>query len=126
MYCFPKAGRGLIVGVFCLCGAVAFLTGCAARYTYSYPGHKTFTHDNLSRIHVGMSSEEIRATFGEPDEQYVGEFGADTDTAWTGQVWIYFTELDKNLRYVKRYKKNVFVFYPAEGDMRLNHWEIEK
>jgi hypothetical protein len=103
-----------------------FLLGCASTYQYTYPGHKTFTEDNISKLSVGMSSEEIRTIFGDPDEVYTAEFGQNTDEVWTGKVWLYFTELDTQLKYAKRYKKNMFVFYPPEGEMTLNHWKIEE
>ena len=102
------------------------LSGCATTYRLSYPGHKTFTDVNVARLRVGMSAEEIRSIFGEPDEEYTAEFGSGVGNEWKGRVWIYFTRLDPKLMYAKRYKKNVFVFYPAEGNMRLNHWEIEE
>lgn len=108
---------------FLLCSI--FVSSCATTYRYTYPGHKTFTNENVVQLRVGMSPEEVSGIFGEPDEQYVGKFGADVGEEWNGKVWIYFTSLDTRLKHAKRYKKNVFVFYPTEGDMKLNHWEIE-
>ena len=108
---------------FLLCGI--FLSGCATTYRYVYPGHKTFTNENVGRVRVGMSSEEVLGIFGEPDEQYVTKFGSSVGEEWNGRVWIYFTTLDLRLMHAKRYKKNMFVFSPTEGDMKLNHWEIE-
>lgn len=107
----------------CIC-CVIFLR-CAVPYSYSYPGHRTFTGDNIESLHVGMSYSEVSRIFGEPDEQYVSNFGADVGEEWLGRVWIYFVKLDRKLRYAKRYMKNTFVFYPSEGDMRLNHWAFE-
>ncbi len=103
--------------------------GCSPRYVYEYPGHQTFTQANLAQVHVGMSASEVRALFGNPDEIYIGRFGSAVGEEWRGQVWIYFTEKDSRLRRVKRYRKNVFVFYPAQGsddELRLNHWEMER
>lgn len=102
------------------------LSGCGTTYRYSYPGHKTFTEENIALLRVGMSSEQVLSIFGNPDEQYVGQFGADVGEKWNGRVWVYFTKLDPRLKHAKRYMKNVFVFHPTEGDIRLNHWEIEK
>jgi len=117
----------LIILYFATCVVLCsiFLSGCGTTYRYTYPGHKTFIDENVALLHVGISSKQIQDIFGEPDEQYVGKFGADVGEEWNGRVWIYFTELDQRLKHVKRYKKNVFVFYPTEGDMKLNHWEIE-
>jgi hypothetical protein len=106
--------------------AIVALAGCATTYRYKYPGHKTFTASNLARLKIGMGAEEVRLLLGDPDEQYVGEFGTDTGEEWNGMVWVYFTELDKSLMYAKRYKKNILVFYPPDGDMKLNHWELEE
>ena len=112
------------VAVSLICGVL--FSGCPSAYRYSYPGNKTFTNQNIARLHVGMPSEDVKAIFGEPDEQYAAEFGADVGKKWNGKVWVYFTKLDRKLKYVKRYKKNIFVFYPAESNMKLNHWEIEE
>lgn len=107
----------------CFC-CLSFLA-CAVPYTYSYPGHKTFTYDNIELLRVGMSSSEVSGILGEPDEQYVSKFGAAVGDEWVGRVWVYFIKPDPNLQYAKRYMKNMLVFYPSEDDMKLNHWEIE-
>ncbi len=73
-----------------------------------------------------MTPEEVKGIFGEPDEKYEMDFGADVGEAWKGHVWIYFTEVDKELKYVTRYKKSLFVFYPPGESMKLNHWMLEE
>jgi len=115
-----------IILMLSLAVVLASLAGCAARSGYSYPGCDSFTDENVSALHVGMSHEDVIAVFGTPDEQYVSEFGADVGDPWTGRALVYFTELDTSLEHVKRYKKNVLVFHPSEGDMKLNHWELEQ
>jgi outer membrane protein assembly factor BamE (lipoprotein component of BamABCDE complex) len=123
---WSKCVKGIFarsIAVILLCGAL--FSGCATTYQYSYPGHKTFTHDNVALIRVGMSAEQVKSIFGEPDEQYTAPFGSDVGDEWNGRVWIYFTQRDPRLQHVKRYKKNVFVFYPPDGEMKLNHWDIE-
>lgn len=122
--CLRNSRSIMLLSLYC-CLCCLLLLACAVPYSYSYPGHKTFTHDNIELLRVGMSSSEILRIFGEPDEQYVSTFGADVGEEWSGRVWIYFTKLDTRLQYAKRYQKNMFVFYPSEGDMKLNHWEIE-
>ena len=75
---------------------------------------------------VGMTAEEVSARLGEPDAEYVSEFGSESDSGpWQGRAWIYFGDVDERYRHIDRRHKNLLVFYPAEGDMRLNHWERE-
>lgn len=100
--------------------------GCASTANLTYPGHKTFTEENASQLEVGMSPGEVRGIFGEPDEELEMDFGEDVGEPWTGYVWVYFTEVDRRLKYAKRYKKSLFVFYPPGKDMRLNHWVLEE
>ena len=108
----------------CILGLV-LLSGCASTYRYSYPGCKTFTDENVAQLRVGMSHAEVIALFGDPDEQYVSEYGTDVGEPWTGRALLYFTEVDRDLQYAKRYRKHLLVFFPSEGEMRLNHWELE-
>ncbi len=108
-------------------GSIFFLSGCAVPYNYpSYPGHKTFIGTNMSQLHVGMTASQLRTIFGAPDQTYDAVFGENVGEAWTGQVWLYFTEIDPTFKHVKRYKKNTFVFYRSGGQELLNHWNIEK
>lgn len=101
------------------------LTGCASTHRYSQPCHSTFIEENVTQLHVGMLPREVVTLFGEPDEQYVSSFGADVGEPWTGRVWVYFVRPDSRLMYARRYEKNVFVFHPPQGEMKLNHWELE-
>ena len=107
-------------------GFTVFQLGCAAPYTYSYPGHSTFTAANTNRLYTGMSSDEVRALFGSPDKAYDASFGKSVGEPWTGRVWLYFTEIDRKFKHLNRYRKNLFVFYPPGDQMKLNHWVIEK
>ena len=100
--------------------------GCAASHTYSYVGHTTFSVDNVNRIYTGMNPDEVRSIFGSPDKIYDASFGKNIGEPWTGRVWLYFTQVDRKFIYVKRYKKNLLVFYPPGKQMRLNHWVIEE
>ena len=115
-----------LVSVLIAVGFTVFQQGCTSTYTYSYPGHSTFTAENANRLYTGMSSDEVRAIFGNPDKAYDASFGKSVGEPWTGRVWLYFTEKDRKFRHVKRYKKNLFVFYPPGDQMKLNHWVIEK
>jgi hypothetical protein len=101
------------------------LSGCATTYTYSCPGHNSFGDENVSQLHVGMDSADVFEIFGQPDEELDARFGADVGDEWTGRVWIYFIERDWVYKYAIRYKKNVFVFYPVDGQLLLNNWEFE-
>ena len=93
---------------------------------YSYEGNQTFTIDNVNQLHTGMSPDEVRTMFGSPDKIYDASFGKNLGEPWTGRVWLYFTQVDRKFRYVRRYKKNLLVFYPPGEQMRLNHWVIEE
>jgi len=103
-----------------------FFLGCTVPYTYTYAGHSTFTEENTSRLYTGMRSDEVRELFGTPDKAYDASFGKNVGEPWTGRVWLYFTKRDFKSKHVKRYKKNLFVFYPPGDQMKLNHWIIEK
>jgi hypothetical protein len=107
-------------------GFTVFQQGCTMPHTYSYPGHTTFTVDNVNQLHTGMNPAEVQAIFGSPDKTYDASFGKDVGEPWTGRVWLYFTKVDPNFMHVKRYKKNLLVFYPPGEQMRLNHWIIEE
>ena len=100
--------------------------GCAVPHTYSYVGHTTFTIDNVNKLHTGMSPNEVRAMLGSPHKIYDAPFGKSVGEPWIGRVWLYFTQVDRKFVYVKRYKKNLLVFYPPGAQMRLNHWVIEE
>ena len=107
-------------------GFLAFQQGCAVPHTYSYVGHTTFTTDNVNKLHTGMSPDEVLAVFGSPHKIYDGSFGQNAGEPWTGRIWLYFTQVDRKFMYVKRYKRNLLVFYPPGAQMRLNHWVIEE
>ena len=126
-YClrFVRANHYLVLIVIAV-GFSVFQQGCAVPHTYSYVGHTTFTVGNVDRIHTGMSPNEVRVMFGSPDKTYDASFGKNVGEPWTGRVWLYFTKVDPKFIYVKRYKKNLLVFYPPGEQMRLNHWVIEE
>lgn len=128
MNCFTRFMQEYqkLVFVLIAMGFTVFHIGCTVPYTYSYPGHSTFTEENTNQLYTGMSSDEVRALFGTPDKAYDASFGKSVGAPWTGRVWLYFTKRDLTFKYVKRYKKNLFVFYPAGNQMKLNHWIIEK
>ena len=122
---FMRVDQYLVL-ILIVAGLVVFQQGCAVPHTYSYGGHTTFTMGNVNRLHTGMSPAEIRTIFGSPDKIYDASFGKNVGEPWTGRVWLYFTQVDRKFRYVKRYKKNLLIFYPPGGQMRLNHWVIEE
>ena len=122
---FVQANQYLVL-ILIVAGFTVFQQGCTAAHTYSYPGHTTFTIDNMNRLQTGLSPDEVRAIFGTPDKIYDASFGKNVGESWTGRVWLYFTQVDPNFTYVKRYKKNLFVFYPPGDPMKLNHWVFEK
>ena len=107
-------------------GFSVYQQGCTLPHTYSYVGNNTFTIDNVNRLHTGMSPNAIRAIFGAPDKIYDASFGKNVGEPWNGRVWLYFTRADRKFIYVKRYKKNLLVFYPPGEGMKLNHWVIEE
>jgi hypothetical protein len=98
------------------------VAGCAPNLC---PGHKTFTQSNLGTVRVGMSSDDLRALLGEPDEEYDATFGGSVGEEWTGHVWLYFNGRDERLKYVARCKKSMFVFSSVGDQLRLNHWSVE-
>ena len=122
---FMRANQCLTL-ILTAVGFIVFQQGCAAPHTYSYVGHTTFTIDNVNRLHTGMSPDDVRDVFGAPDKIYDASFGKNVGDPWTGRVWLYFTQVDRKFIYVKRYKKNLLVFYPPSEQMRLNHWVIEE
>ena len=104
-----------------------FLYSCAIPYEFpTYPGHNTFIESNISKLKVGMKSTDVKMIFGIPDKMYNATFGEDVGKPWTGQVWLYFTNVDPKFQHVKRYKKNTFVFYISDENRLLNHWIIEQ
>ncbi len=104
-----------------------FFYSCAIPYEFpTYPGHKTFVESNIRKLKVGMTPEDVIMIFGRPNKTYNATFGEDVGEAWTGQAWLYFTKIDTKYQYVKRYKKNMFVYYISDGKRLLNHWIIEK
>ena len=122
---FMRTNQYLVL-LLVVVGFTIIQQGCTTSYTYSYPGRSTFTIDNVDRLYTGMSSDEVQAIFGFPDKTYDVSFGKNIGQPWTGRVWLYFTKVDPKFRYVKRYKKNMLVFYPPGEQMRLNHWVIEE
>ena len=122
---FIRVNQYLIL-ILITAGFIVFQQGCTVPYTYSYPGNTTFTVGNMNRLHTGMSPDEVRAIFGSPEKTYDASFGKNVGEPWTGRVWLYFTEVDPKFIHVKRYKKNLFIFYPPGEKMRLNHWVIEE
>lgn len=123
---FIRLNRFLTI-ILIVAGLTFFLYSCAVPYKYpSYPGHKTFIETNISQLRIGMTTDQCLAIFGRPDKTYDATFGENVGEAWTGHVWLYFTERDPTFEHVKRYKKNTFVFYTSGGQKLLNHWNIEK
>lgn len=104
-------------------GFIVLQQGCT---THTYPGHTTFTVDNINQLRTGMSPDEVRAIFGSPDKVYDASFGKNVGEPWPGRVWLYFTKVDPKFRHVERYKKNLLIFYLLGEQMRLNHWVIEE
>ena len=75
---------------------------------------------------MGMSSHQVKSALGPPDFTYVSKFGRESQGGeWVGMVWVYFGEEDPRYKHVERRMKDLYVFYPPEGGMRLNHWKIE-
>ena len=120
-----KRSCTLLLLVGALAGLLGAVLGCASSAPYMYPGHKSLTPDTAAQLRVGMSPTEIKELFGAPDQEYEMKFGADVGNEWKGYVWIYFTEVDKRLKHVRRYKKFMLVFYPPGPNMMLNHWVPE-
>ena len=126
-YCLRlMRGNQHLVLILIAVGFTVLQQGCTTPYAYSYPGRTTFTIDNVNRLYTGMSPDEVRAIFGSPDKIYNASFGKNVGEPWTGRSWLYFTKVDPKFIYVKRYKKNLLVFYPPGEQMRLNHWVVEK
>ena len=122
---FMRVNQPLVL-ILIAAGFLVFKQGCTLPHTYSYGGHTTFTIDSVNQLHTGMNPDEVRAIFGSPDKIYNASFGKNAGEPWTGRVWLYFTRVDREFRYVKRYKKNLLIFFPPGEQMRLNHWVIEE
>ena len=112
--------------ILIIAGCIFLLLGCATVYQYSYPGHETFTNTNIALLRSGMTPTEVQGIFGKPDVVYDASFGENVGEPWAGRVWVYFTKEDPSFEHVKRYKKNMLVFYPPGENMKLNHWDIEE
>jgi hypothetical protein len=108
-----------------LVGIVVLGGGCSGSIKYNPVTHPGLAGPVADRLAVGMSSEEVEALLGPPNETYEAEFGADVGEEWTGVVWLYFIERDEKLRKAVRYRKARLVFYETEEGLRLNHWDIE-
>ena len=119
-------GNQYLVIVLTVIGFSVFQQGCTVPHTYSYVGNTTFTTDKVNRLHTGMSPDEVLGMFGSPHKIYDASFGKNLGEPWTGRVWMYFTQADRKFIHVKRYRKNLLVFYPPGERMRLNHWVIEE
>jgi hypothetical protein len=73
-----------------------------------------------------MTAEEVRSILGDPHESFITRLGQESEGgAWDATVWIYFGERDERYLEVERLRKDMFFFYPPDGDMRLNHWVLE-
>ncbi len=115
--------NGYVVLTLTSMGFAFFLFSC----TLVSPKYNIFSENDIDQLHVGMASDEFKIIFGMPNIMYNATFGENVGEAWTGQVWLYFTERDPTFQHVKRYKKNMFVFYmSSSGRKLLNHWTIEE
>ena len=95
-------------------------SGCATTGT-----RHIFITEDIQTLHPGMSLDELKLIFGEPDTSYSMEFGGDTEREWNALVVKYFGKRDKAYRYFTRYLTNQFVFYIEGNEMKLNNWNIE-
>jgi len=73
-----------------------------------------------------MTPEEVLGVLGEPDARYDSVFGESTEGGeWNGRVWLYFGDPDPSLKHLERRRKDLYVFYPPDDGMLLNHWALE-
>lgn len=102
--------------IIMLCGG---LLSCNTSYQKPSPRkHPYFTQDNVLKLRIGMTTDDVIALFGKPDRTSVHTYGQSTNSgAWQGLEY----------RYVFNYVvSNRLVFNLDLDPPRLNHWEIEK
>jgi hypothetical protein len=108
---------------------LALVTGCGTMEPWQFglgpQKHPAFTEDNVAKLTVGMSTAEVLALFGAPDQQEVRRFGDKTASGpWSGRVYIYrMGKRDPEYETLTRELKNELVF--CHGEATLNHWQIE-
>jgi hypothetical protein len=87
---------------------ILLLQGCSAL---------NFTQQNIDRLHIGMSSTEVRDMFDAPDRVRVTTCGGNTSKPWTCEIWQYKTGSSPT---------NDF-YFSVEGDIKLlNSWSVSK
>lgn len=90
---------------------VGFLSACS-----TLP--KTFTDENIMKVHQGMSSNEILEMFGKPKNVSQAICGASTGKPWTCTTWEY-GEFP--------YDRASFTFNGETPDtLSLNNFKIDK
>ena len=99
-------------------------TGCAPTLV-SHKSTFKFHEIAVNLVRQGMSPDELKGMFGEPDIIYKSDFGQETEESWPGLVLKYLTVRDTTYHYVVRYRTNTFVFWMGVEPPVLDHWEIE-
>jgi hypothetical protein len=95
--------KDLVLAVFIL-----LLQGCSTL---------NFTQQNIDRLHIGMSSSEVRNMFDAPDRVRVTTCGGKTSNPWTCEIWEYKTG---------SYRTNDFYFSVEGGNKLLTSWSVSK
>jgi hypothetical protein len=90
---------------------ILLLAGCA---TLRHPG---FTESAVLKLRTGMSADEVRAIFGNPDQSEVTTCGGSTPDPWQCMIWTYeMGDYDWNR-----------IYFSVDADPpRLNNWTIEQ
>ena len=93
---------------FVLAVVILLLQGCSSL---------KFTQQNIDRLHIGMSSSEVRDMFEAPDRVRVTTCGGSTSKPWTCEIWEYKTS---------NYRTNDFYFSMEGDNKRLNSWNVSR
>lgn len=76
-----------------------------------------FTMENIERLRVGMTSEEVKTLFGNPSEIDRRTCGTSTEAPWNCEMWSYKKP---------NYKTDRMTFQVL-GDMKLlNNWSVSR
>lgn len=93
--------------------ALLFLSGCAKK-------HPEFTQPAVLRLEVGMTTDQVQALFGAPDEIRMTTCGQETKGgAWSCLVWTYEMGGDFGL------DTNDLFFNAEVSPPRLSSWDFD-
>ncbi len=91
--------------------------GCAETASLIKPS--AFTEQNIDRLRIGMSANEVKEIFGSPNEVDTAVCGGATGHTWICETWAY-------QRGSSKYDSNKFTFSVSDNEKRLNNWSVKR